>query len=120
MVVAAEPLMPWHGNGIDIIYTLETSQLSCSIRFTKIAVATAEVATSCTPKAQVQQQAVSGVYVNCSFLYNNELMAVTAINGDMVTCRYVNEDSDDEESDERGPIDLPMETVVQLIASFGR
>ncbi len=117
--VAAKPELPWCGNGIDFIYTSESCQWSCSLHFTKISVSTAEVATLRTPKAQAEQ-AISGMYVNCTFLYHNELMVVTNTTDNMATCRYVNNDSDDDEYDERDPIYLPMERVALLIASFGR
>lgn len=67
MELIKTPLLPWSGNGIDFIYTEETTQLSCFLRYTKIPVSNAEVATSRTSRAQVQPPLVSAAYINCSF-----------------------------------------------------
>jgi hypothetical protein len=53
----------------------------------------------------------SGVFLNVWFHYRDKLLEVIEINGDMVTCSYV--------EDETGNINLPINLVTQLVSSFG-
>jgi hypothetical protein len=50
--VAMKPLSPTKANGIDFIYVQQNSSLSCHIRFSKITVDNADVATSRIPLAE--------------------------------------------------------------------
>jgi len=54
---------------------------------------------------------VSGVYLNVWFQYHDSLLEVIEINGDSVTCSYVEE--------ETGNIILPVNLVSQLVSRFG-
>jgi hypothetical protein len=114
-----KPLLPWPGNSIDLIYSEESSQLSCYICHTKVVTSTVDVVTSHLHRAEVHGQLLAGSCVNAIFLYNNELMTVTNINRNVVTCHHLTDDSDDGTYDEGDVINLPIETVSNLIASFG-
>lgn len=53
----------------------------------------------------------SGVYLNVWFQHDGCLLEVAAINGNIVTCSYV------ENEDEN--INLPLQLVAELVSKFG-
>lgn len=109
--VLLKPDAPCTANGIDFVYSEQNRYLSCTVRFTKVTVSTADVATCRISSADVGASPESGVYVSVWFKYNNALLEVVAINGETVLCTYVEEAEDD--------IELPMQLVAQLVAQFG-
>jgi hypothetical protein len=102
---------PCSTDGIDFIYSEQNRYLTCTVRFTKVTVNTAEDARKRIATADVSYSPESGVYVGVWFKYNHSLLEVTAVNGDHVTCSYVQELEDD--------IVLPVNLVAELVAKFG-
>ncbi len=97
-------------DGIDFIYSEQNRFLSCTVHFSKITVTDEAVAKSRIATAEVTLP-VSGVYLNVWFQYHDSLLEVIEINGDSVTCSYVEE--------ETGNIILPVNLVSQLVSRFG-
>jgi len=99
-------------NGIDFVYSEQNRNLHCNVRFTRIAVSSAHVATNRIGTAEV----ISGescVYVGVWFHYDNTLFEVNAINGNHASCIPV----DDETID---PVNLPINLVETLVQAFGK
>jgi hypothetical protein len=112
--VLAKPLQRVPNNGIDFVFTDETRQLLCNIRYTKLVVEKSEVATSRITTANVLNRSlVAGAYVNCNFHYNNVLFRVLRITEDI--CHCISDNDDDEEI----VIELPLGEVHGLVALFG-
>jgi hypothetical protein len=76
-----KPLMPYKGNGIDFIYTDESRQLSCNVRYSSLVVSNAEVATDRIPSADVCVWPASNAYVGAWFLYQGSVFEVERIDG---------------------------------------
>jgi hypothetical protein len=102
---------PCAADGIDFVYSEQNHYLTCTVRFTKVTVNTAEDVRKRNATADVSYSPESGVYVSVWFKYNHSLLEVTAVNGDHVTCSYVQELEDD--------IVLPVNFVAELVAKFG-
>jgi hypothetical protein len=109
--VLLNPHCNYAADGIDFIYSEHNRSLSCTIRFTKIVVKVESDATSRIATAEVTNTPQSGVYLNVWFKHNGCLLEVVAINGDIVTCSYVEETSEN--------INLPLQVVAELVAKFG-
>jgi hypothetical protein len=98
-------------DGIDFIYSEQNRYLTCAVRFSKVTVNSAEDAKNRIAMADVSYSPESGVYVSVWFKYNNALLEVINIDGDNVTCSFVQELHDD--------IQLPLNLVAELVAQFG-
>ncbi len=98
-------------NGIDFIFSEQNHNLNCKVCFTKVTISEAADATSRLATAEVAT-AESGLYDNVWFQYENNLLEVLKVNGDVVTCKFVEED--DQEN-----IQLPLGLVKELVARFG-
>lgn len=109
----AYPLMKTGANGIDFIYTEESRQLTCNVRFTAITVSHSDIAKSRVPNADVQQPETSA-YVGAWFLHEGVVLEVTKIAGNVVSSK----EPDDE--DDATIVELPLGLVCDLINSFGR
>ncbi len=108
--VQLTPDCPCAVNGIDFIYYEQNRCLSCTVRFSKVVVREEADATSRIATAEVEN-IESGVYLNVWFHYENCLLEVVAINADTATCTYVEQPAEN--------IELPLQLVSQLVASFG-
>jgi len=75
--VAARPTKPIGCNGIDFFYTYETQSLLCTVRFSKLPIVTADVATSRISAAHVAVESM-GAYVGACFHYVAEMYEVLA------------------------------------------
>jgi hypothetical protein len=109
----AYPLMATRSNGIDFIFSEESRQLTCNIRFTAITVSHSDVAKSRVPNADVQQPATSA-YVGAWFLHRGVVLEVIGISNNIASCK---EPDDDEDAT---VIELPLTLVSQLVDTFGR
>jgi hypothetical protein len=98
-------------DGIDFIYSEQNRCLTCNIRFTKLVVREATDTTKRIAVAEVRHNPESGVYLNVWFQHDGCLLEVAAINGNIVTCSYV------ENEDEN--INLPLQLVAELVSKFG-
>jgi hypothetical protein len=108
----ADPLMNFGNNGIDFVFSEESRQLTCILRFTSIPVSNSDIVTSRVPKADVKQP-TSGAYVGAWFLYNGVVLEVESISGDNVWCK-------DQDGDDDDPlINVPLPLACNLINSFG-
>ncbi len=63
---------------------------------------------------------IAGAYVSANFHYNNILMTVHGIVGNVATCRYLPEDGDSNNSEDYLYMDLPVDQVHELVSMFGR
>jgi hypothetical protein len=120
--LVAKPLKKWPGNLVDFIYTEESRQLSCTIRYSKIKISSRDVVISRLHTAEVHDPVVGGAYVNANFHYNGELMTVISISNGIARCAYLHDlsDSDNEVTvDDVQHVDLPVGHVDNLVASFG-
>lgn len=99
-------------NGIDFIFSEQNRNLNCNIRFTKIVIKEATDATSRLPTAQVTS-AESDIYIGVWFQHNGELLEILEINGETVTCSYVEDLNQDN-------VELPVGLVTELVAKFGK
>jgi hypothetical protein len=97
-------------NGIDFIYTHETQTLMCTVRFSKIPVVTADVATSRIAAALVSAGA-GGAYVGACFHYREEMFEVVAIHEQLCRCLSLEHDNK--------TMDLNLDLVNNLVNSFG-
>ena len=70
--------------------------------------------------AQVHQQVIGGAYISSNFHFNGELLTVLRIENNIALCRYLRNDDDSENSSQWDTIDLPLDLVNNLVASFGR
>lgn len=107
--VAQNPLTKIEVDGIDFVYTYENRSLLCTVRFSKIPIVTADIATSRISVAYVTAEAV-GAYVGACFHYNGDMFEVVAIINTLSRCQSL-------ETDEI--IDLPIDLVNNLVNSFG-
>jgi hypothetical protein len=112
----------YHGDSVEFLYTEESRQLTCTVRYSKLLINTHDVATSRIPTAEVHSNVVAGAYVNANFHYNGELMTILRIENNFATCRYLANDidSDSEDRDALVTIDLPLQQVHELVTSFGK
>jgi hypothetical protein len=110
-----KPLIPYKGNGIDFIYTEESRQLSCNVRFSSLVVSDAKVATDRIPSADVCVWPASNAYVGAWFLYQGSVFEVERIDGNVAICK-----DPDDDSDAGNPTELPLPLVSDLVNSFGR
>jgi hypothetical protein len=92
--IQANPLMTQKNNGIDFLYSNETRQLSCNVRFTSMTVTNPEVAISRIRTADVKRPATSA-FIGAWFLRDNVAYEVVKILGNLAWCK----DPDDEETD---------------------
>jgi hypothetical protein len=120
--LVAKPLQRFPRDGVDFIYTEESRQLTCNIRYSKIKINNRETVTSRMPTAEVHEQLIGGAYLDSHFHYNGDLMTVVNIANDTATCRHLHYDSDSDEDDEERweLVDLPLDLVRQLVSSFGK
>ena len=109
--VILKPEVRCFTNGIDFIFSEQNRNLNCKIRFTKITISEAADAISRLATAEVTT-AESGIYDNVWFQHENNLLEVIKVNGDVVTCKFVEEDDQDN-------IQLPLGLVKDLVARFG-
>jgi hypothetical protein len=99
-------------NGIDFVYSEQNRNLTCTVRFSKITISSADVATTRIATAEVVSQE-SNVYVGVWFHHDGELLEVQDINNNTVTCSNVHDESLD-------AITLPLNLVENLVKAFGR
>lgn len=120
--LVADPKKRYHGDSVEFLYTEESRQLTCTVRYSKMIINTHAVATSRIRTAEVHKNVLAGAYVDANFHYNGELMTILSIQNDFATCRYLPNDidSDIEDITELATIDLPLQQVHELVASFGR
>jgi hypothetical protein len=109
--VISSPLRRTGCNGVDFVYWTESRQLVCTIRFTKIIVSNAEIATSRVPSCDVKPPK-SSAYVGAWFIYDGAVLEVVSIAGNIVACKIP--DSEDVS------IQLPLDVVCDLVNRFGR
>ncbi len=57
----------YHGNSVEFLYTEESQQLSCSVRYSKMIINTTDAATSRIPTAYVRTDVIAGAYVSAIF-----------------------------------------------------
>jgi hypothetical protein len=112
--IQANPLMTQKNNGIDFLYSNETRQLSCNVRFTSMTVTNPEVAISRIRTADVKWPATSA-FIGAWFLRDNVVYEVVKISGNLAWCK----DPDDEETD-AVLHQFPLELVSELVNNFGR
>ncbi len=118
-----KPLLRLSGDSVEFLFTEEIRQLLCTVRYSKIIINSSDVATSRIPTADVHENPVGGAYVTANFHYNGELMTIISIQNDYATCQYLHDETDSEDNDsidEGQTIDLPLEGVSALVASFGK
>jgi hypothetical protein len=110
--IATKPLSPTKANGIDFICVQQNSSLCCHIRFSKIAVDTADVATSRIPLAHIVRE-TSSACIGAWFNHNRKTYEVLSINimDRICRCESVNE--------EGVIVALPLELVNTLVDEFG-
>jgi hypothetical protein len=99
-------------NGIDFVYSEQNRNLNCNVRFTKIIVNEAADALGRIATADIIA-AESSIYQGVWFQHNDDLLEVRAINGNMVSCTYVDESNLD-------TVDLPVQVVEDLVKLFGK
>jgi hypothetical protein len=104
------PLTKTNVDGIDFVYNYENRSLMCFLRFSKIPIVTADVATSRISVAFVTAESV-GAFVGACFHYDEEMYEVVAIYETLCRCQLLADD------DRR--IDLPIELVNKLVNLFG-
>jgi hypothetical protein len=108
----AKPRNLKYANGIDFIFSEQNRNLNCNIHFTKIVIKEIEDATSRLPTAHATS-AESGIYVGVWFQHDGDLLEILEVDGEMVTCSYV-EDLNQEH------VQLPVGLVTELVAIFGK
>ncbi len=111
--VLRKPFNPIKCNGIDFFYIQQNSSLCCHIRFTKIVVASPDIATSRIPAAHIVREA-SSAYVGAWFNYNGRTYEIININLVEQTCTC---DTVDEPP--HATAELPLRLVDNLVDSFG-
>jgi hypothetical protein len=99
-------------DGIDFVYSEQNRNLNCNVRFTKITVTSAADATTRIASANIVS-AESSVYRGVWFQYNDDLLEVTSINGNVATCSYVEETNLD-------TVNLSVDLVENLVKMFGK
>jgi hypothetical protein len=99
-------------DGIDFVYSEQNRNLNCNVRFTKITVTSAADATARIASANIVS-AESSVYRGVWFQYNDDLLEVTSINGNVATCSYVEETNLD-------TVNLSVDLVENLVKMFGK
>jgi hypothetical protein len=110
----------YRGNSVEFLYTEESRQLSCSVRYSKIIINTAKAANSRIPTALVRNDVIASAYVSANFLLNGLIMTVHQIDNNIARCRYVLDESDSTDSEHCEFIDLALDQVQSLVAAFGR
>jgi hypothetical protein len=108
--VLRKPITRVDCNGIDFIYTYETQTLLCTVRFSKIPVVTADVATTRIGAAIVSAEVI-GAFVGACFHYREEMFEVVAIHEQLCRCHSLEQDNK--------IMDLNLEIVNNLVQSFG-
>jgi len=109
--VRLKPIVRVDCDGIDLMFTHETQTLMCIVRFSKIPIVTANVATSRISAAVVNAEA-SGAFVGACFHYQEEMFEVTAIVETLCRCQSLEHDYK--------TVDLNLELVNRLVNLFGR
>ncbi len=94
------------------MYSEQNRNLTCTVRFSKITISSADVATTRIATTEVVSQE-SNVYVGVWFHHDGELLEVQDINNNTVTCSNVHDESLD-------AITLPLNLVEILVKAFGR
>jgi hypothetical protein len=97
-------------DGIEFVYTYETQSLMCTIRFSKLPIVTAEVATSRIGVAYVAAES-TGAYVGACFHYETEMYEVVAICETLCRCKSLETDNK--------VVDLNIGLVNELVNLFG-
>jgi hypothetical protein len=110
----------YHSDCIEFLYTEENRLLTCSVWYSKIIVNSSEEVRARFPMADVHNSVIAGAYVSANFHYNNILMTVHGIVGNVATCRYLPEDGDSNNSEDYLYMDLPVDQVHELVSMFGR
>jgi len=108
--VISHPMKRTGCDGIDLVYRTECRQLACTIRFTKLHVSSAEIATSRLPSCDVQAP-TSSAYVRAWFINDGVILEVVSIGNNYAACKT----PDSNEVTVR----LPLEIVSNLVNSFG-
>jgi hypothetical protein len=109
--VLSKPLSVSKADGIDLMYVFQNSSLCCQLRFTKITIDTAEVATRRLPNARIVRES-SSAYIGAWFNYNNKTYEVISINRNerKCCCEVVREPG--------VTINLDLEVVNNLVDEF--
>jgi len=115
-----KPHFRWMEDSAHLMYTEESRQLSVNIRYSKLLINNKDVVFSRLPTADVHRQVIGGAYISSNFHYNGELMTVVQIEGNVAKCRILNDDNDSTNSSEWVTVELPLDLVHQLVATFGR
>ena len=115
-----KPHVRWMEDSVHLIYTEESRQLSVVIRYSKLIINNKDVVLSRLPTAEVHRRVIGGAYVSSNFHYKGELMTVLQIDGNVAKCRIINDDDDSINSSEWVTVELPLDLVHQLVATFGR
>jgi hypothetical protein len=121
--LSTNPLLWYVGDSVEFLFTEESLQLSCIVRYSKIIINTSDVAMSRIPLADVHENIVGGAYVTANFHYNGELMTIIRIQNNVATCQFLYDETDSEDNDGMvevwQTVDLPLDEVHALVASFG-
>jgi hypothetical protein len=122
--LTTNPPLRYVGDSVEFLFTEESLQLSCIVRYSKIIINTSDVATSRIPLADVHENIVGGAYVTANFHYNRELMTIIRIQNNVATCQFLYDKTDSEDNDGMvevwQTVDLPLDEVHALVASFGK
>jgi hypothetical protein len=105
-----KPLGPCFTDGIDFLYHEQNNTLSCHVRFTRLRVVSAEVATSRIPAAAVVAEN-AGAYVGAWFHYDGNTFSIINIDNGTCFCQSV--------ENEQMSVELPIELVNDLVRNFG-
>ena len=110
--IVQNPRMKCTANGIDLKYSEENRIFSCQLRFQKTTARNPEDMLVNVPSALLSD-AVSGVYVEALFHYQNELYEVVSIeDGAVVTATLQTETVEE--------VRLPINLVHELVAQLGK
>lgn len=106
------PLLSYNQDGIDFFYNVQNNSLRCNVRFTKISVNTAEIATARIPTADViTEQEEPVAFVGALFSYEEDTYEVVSILDGGCQCKSM--------YDEEVIIELPLDLVNRLVSEFG-
>jgi hypothetical protein len=108
--IRRKPLGPCFTDGIDFLYHEQNNTLSCHVRFTRLRVASAEVATSRIPAANVIAEN-AGAFVGAWFHYDGNTFSIINIDNGICFCQSV--------EDEEMSVELPIDLVNDLVSNFG-
>jgi hypothetical protein len=122
--LTTNPPLRFVGDSVEFLFAEESRQLSCTVWYSKIIINTSDVVTSRIPLAEEHENIVGGAHVRANIHYNGELMTIIRIQNNVATCQFLYDETDSEDNDgmiELGPtVDLPLDEVHALVASFGK